>query len=206
MKVIILSYPKSGRTWLKVLIEQYCNRCGVKKPSIAWSHIGHGMIPEYPPKNLDCPTVLLTRNYPDTLVSYFHDDSVRNKKKVSGKTIDEYVKDNLPDIKTFYDTVSKKNIFLTLEYEKMVDNTYPEVLPLFAFLFDDQVDVKCLRKAIDFCSFENLSAMERNKSIDMRVAPSHMGKGFYKTRKGQIGSAEEELKPKTLQFLKDNLK
>lgn len=206
MKVVILSYPKSGRTWLKVLIEEYCNRCNEKKPDIAWSHIGHGHLPEYPPKNLDCPTVLLTRNYPDTLVSYYHDDSVRNRKKVTGKSIDEYVKYNLADIETFYDTVSKMDIFLTLEYEKMVDNTYPEVLPLFAYLFDDQVNSKCLHSAVDFCRFENLSTMERNKEIYMRVSNSHMGQGFYKTRKGKVGSAEEELKPETLQYLKDNMK
>ena len=206
MKAVILSYPKSGRTWLKVLIEQYCTICGISKPDIAWSHIGHGSSSEFPPKNLNCPTILLTRNYGDTLVSYYHDDCVRNPKKVGGKLIDEYVKDNLSDIKKFYNTVAEKDILLTLEYEKMVRSTRKEVLPLFAFLFDDKICVKCLRKAIDFCSFENLSTMERNKQIDMRVASSHMGMGFYKTRKGKVGSAEEELQPETLRFLKDNTK
>ncbi len=206
MKSIILSYPKSGRTWLKLLVEEYCRISGISKPDIIWSHIGHGSSAEHPPKNLKCPTILLTRNYPDTLVSYYHDDKVRNAKKVGGKSIDEYVKDNLSDIKTFYDTVSKKDIFLTLEYEKMVENTSAEVLPLFAFLFEDKVDMSDLHKAIDRCSFENVSIMERNKKIDMRVASSHMGEGFYKTRKGKVGSAEEELQPETLQYLKDNMK
>ena len=205
MKAIILSYPKSGRTWLKVLIDEYRKRCGVRKPDLTWSHIGHGSSVEHPPKNLTCNTILLTRDYADTLVSYYHDDCVRNRSKVDGKTIDEYVRHNLSDIKTFYNTVSQKDIFLTLEYEKMIENTYTEVLPLFAYLFDDQVDVKCLRRAIDFCQFENLSNLERQNKIDMRVSSSHMRQGFYKTRNGKVGSANKELQPETIEYIRENI-
>ena len=204
MKAIILSYPKSGRTWLKVLIQEYCKRCRIQRPSISWSHVGHGTRAEYPPKNLDCPTILLTRNYADALVSYYHDDCVRNKKKTTGKSIDEYVKDSLSDIKTFYDTVSKKDIFMTLEYEKMIDDTYKEVLPLFAYLFDDKVDIKVLRNAIEFCHFDNLSTLERQRKVDMRVTLGHMDSGFYKTRKGKVGSAKEELQADTMEYIREN--
>ena len=202
--MMIISYPKSGRTWLKVLIERYCKVSSTKRPRIDSNHLGYGHGKEKSVSPEKDTLVLLTRDKSDTLVSLYHDDKVRYPKRVGGKSIDTYVKDMVPEINKFYTEIEKYPFAYTMSYENMSLNTFNEVLPFFELLFDE-VNQDALREAIEFCKFDNLAVKERENKVDMRVPTKFKLKGFYKTRKGKVGSAKEELLPETIKYLGDNL-
>ncbi len=201
---MIISYPKSGRTWLKVLIERYCKVASIKKPQVNSNHLGYGHGKEKSVSPEKDTWVLLTRDKSDTLVSLYHDDKVRYPKRVGGKDIDTYVKDMLPEINKFYTEIENYPFAHIMSYEKMSENTFKEVLPFFELYFD-KVDEDALKEAVEYCKFDNLAKKERANKVDMRVPSKFKVKGFYKTRKGKVGSAREELSPETIKYLGDNL-
>ena len=205
--VVLISYPKSGRTWIHKIFEKYEMFSGAKikqSSRVLRTHLGYGgnetrkqsqiakiESPEY---------VLLTRDKPDTLVSFYHDEKVRKFRGGVSGTIDEFALEYKPLIDKFYDEVSDYNFAYVFSYEDMQQTPVETVLP-FAEIIYGEVDVDALKRAVEFCNFANLSKLERGSKEDMQVTVHHQNQNFYKTRKGQVGSAQEELKPETLKQL-----
>ena len=210
-QMIIVSYPKSGRTWLKVLLEWYQEISGEELPPIKWTHLGYGHdnavdINSFFLKNRDIPKVLLTRDLGDSLVSYYHDDRTRNPSRLIGcSDINEYVKEHITHIKEFYRKAGRLNFQLTVSYEEMHAHTWATVAPIIDMIAGE-VDPVALKDAIKECEFSKLQKSERSGKVDMRVSKAHMSRGFYKTRKGKVGSAKDELEPYTYEWLQKEIK
>ena len=210
-KMVIVSYPKSGRTWLKVLLEWYREFNGQPMPQILWTHLGYGHdnaveVNKFFLSHRDVPRVLLTRDLADSLVSYYHDDRTRNPSRLIGcSDINEYVKEHVTHIKEFYRKVDKINYQYQLSYEEMQTNVEETVAPIIELLMGE-VDHEALKNAVRECEFTNLQKSERSGKVDMRVSKAHMSRGFYKTRKGKVGSAKEELNPDTYEWLQKEIK
>lgn len=210
-KMVIVSYPKSGRTWLKVLLEKYQEASGTTLPKIMWTHLGYGHdsaveVNSFFLKHRDVPRVLLTRDLADSLVSYYHDDRTRNPSRLIGcSDINEYVREYSVHITEFYRKASKLNFHLELSYEEMHQKTEETVAPIIELLVGE-VDRPALNRAVKECEFSRLQKSERSGKVDMRVSKAHMSRGFYKTRKGKVGSAKEELNPDTYEWLKKEIK
>ena len=206
-KMVIVSYPKSGRTWLKVLLDQYQKASNIKLPKILWTHLGYGHVSEPEVNSFlsayrDVPRVFLTRDLSDSLVSYYHDDKARNASKLVGcEQLDQYVREYSTHIIEFYRKANRINFQLQFSYEEMQQNIEECVLSVIKLLGAD-VDRDALRQAIKECEFSALQKSERSGEIDMRVGEGHMARGFFKTRKGKVGSAKEELSPETYEYLK----
>ena len=210
-KMVIVSYPKSGRTWLKVLLEWYREFNGQPMPQILWTHLGYGHdnaveVNKFFLKHRDVPRVLLTRDLADSLVSYYHDDMFRNPSRLIGcSDINEYVVEYVTHIKEFYRKADGINYQYQLSYEEMHQNTEETVAPIIELLMGE-VDHEALKNAVRECEFSNLQRSERSGRVDMRVSKAHMSRGFYKTRKGKIGSAKEELNADTYEWLQKEIK
>ena len=210
-KMVIVSYPKSGRTWLKVLLEWYREFNGVPMPQIEWTHLGYGHdnaveVNKFFLRHRDVPRVLLTRDLADSLVSYYHDDMFRNPSRLIGcSDINEYVTEHVTHIKEFYRKADTINYHYQLSYEEMHSNTEETVAPIIELLMGE-VDHAALKKAVQECEFSNLQRSERSGKVDMRVSKAHMSRGFYKTRKGKVGSAKEELNSDTYEWLQKEIK
>lgn len=206
-KIVFISYPKSGRTWIHKIFEKYesYSRSTVRQSDkVIRTHLGYGgseqrKIKEV--KNLISPQyVLLTRDKPDTLVSFYHDEKVRKFRGGARGSIDDFVLEYKPLIDRFYCEVKHYDFDYQFAYEDMQESPLETVLPFAQLIYGD-IDIDALRKAIEFCNFDNLSILERENKEDMQVVSAHKKDNFYKTRKGQVGSAQEELKPETLKQL-----
>ena len=210
-KMVIVSYPKSGRTWLKVLLEKYQQASGITLPKIMWTHLGYGHdsaveVNSFFLRHREIPRVLLTRDLADSLVSYYHDDRTRNPSRLIGcSDINEYVKEYSVHITEFYRKARKLNFHLELSYEEMQDNTEEMVAQVIQLLVGE-VDHVALQQAVKECEFSRLQKAERSGKVDMRVSKAHMSRGFYKTRKGKVGSAKEELNSDTYEWLQKEFK
>ena len=213
-KYCVVSYPKCGRTWLRQIEKQYCKLTNQSPLTSIYTHLNHGIGQggeepriKYLKNNPDVPKFLLTRDPADTLVSYYHDDVVRgkgHKYRSTSEGVDKYCKKNLKDLKNFYSTASEYEYSYVFSYEDMLSDTFHTLLPMFEVIYKD-LDHEAFREAIKYCEFSNLSKLERDGKVDMKVVVGHQRQGFYKTRKGKAGSAKEELKAETLDWIEENL-
>ena len=152
-------------------------------------------------KQLDNPQyVLLTRDIPDTLVSFYHDEKVRKFRGGAKGTVDDFALEYKPLIDKFYEEVSTYNFAYEFSYEQMQILTMETVLPFMNLVYGN-VQLFPLKEAVDYCHFSKLSILERQRKEDMAVSANHQQQDFYKTRKGKVGSAKDELKPETLKQL-----
>lgn len=201
--MIIVSYPKSGRTWLRVMIKQYSKVTNQRyePDEHQWTHIGYGygrvILPQHVRK-YEGTKVLLQRDPLDTIVSFYHDESARRPHLVRGD-IDDYAKKKVHHYNKYTREIKTLDFDISLSYERMLTDTYKEVLPIFHALFG-AVESKSLQDTIEFCKFDNLYDLERKGEMEMRANST-----FFKTRKGKVGSAQEELSPETIKYLGENL-
>jgi len=209
--IYIVSYPKSGRTWFRTIISQYEKLSESNAKEYIFTHLGFGMdsnndvLKEILSKGEDRLLVNISRDPLDVLVSYYDDTlkrgRVREKKQAKTNTIDQFCIEQTERYLEFSEIIKQFDFDYSMTYEGMKKNTLKEILPAFEILFD-KVNIDKLEEAIEFCQFDNLSKLERAGKIDMR---SGRGKGYFKTRKGKIGSHKEELKLETIKTIRKKL-
>ena len=201
--IFFISYPKSGRTWCRTIVEQYAKRTGLPQPDVLWTHIGFGNQKDPGDKERGwlgegATRILLKRNDLDALVSLYHDQMQRvtgMKTKYRNKTIDDYVLDKSDHLLRFKEKSRELTYDYELSYEKMIKHPFKTFLPVMEMVFGE-VDIDIFKEVIEFCHFDNLSKLERAGKIDMRGSRT-----FHKTRKGKVGSHKEELQKETIRKL-----
>ena len=202
--IYFISYPKSGRTWCRTIINEYAKRSKATPPKKhVWTHITFGNVKDPEDKGNgwlkgDATRILLKRNDLDALVSLYHDQMVRVqsvRKSYSNKTIDEYVLNKSDHLMNFKKKSRELKYDYEFSYEKMIKDPFSTFLPVMEIIFGE-VDIDIFKETIEFCHFDNLSKLEREGKIDMRGS-----KKFRKTRKGKVGSYKEELQRETIKKL-----
>jgi len=207
--IYIVSYPKCGRTWFRKLIEVYEKKTGTKSRKTTFTHIGFGyegskkLRDEVMSKGEKDVLINISRDPLDALVSYYHDALARGKQgsmtKAKKLGIDKFCIEQTKDYLKYKTFEEEIEFNCCLSYERMIGNTFKEILPAFKILFE-KLDERKLREAVKYCKFENLSKLERSGEEEM-----HSTKTFRKTRKGKVGSHKEELKEKTIKAIKEKL-
>ena len=203
--IYFISYPKSGRTWCRTIINEYAKRSKATPPKKhVWTHITFGNVKDPEDKGSGwlkdgATRILLKRNDLDALVSLYHDQMVRVqsvRKSYSNKTIDEYVLNKSDHLMNFKKKSRELKYDYEFSYEKMIKDPFSTFLPVMEIIFGE-VDIDIFKETIEFCHFDNLSKLEREGKIDMRGS-----KKFRKTRKGKVGSHKEELQKETITTLR----
>ena len=206
--IFFISYPKSGRTWCRTIINEYAKRSKTTPKKHVWTHIKFGNQNDPEDKgqkwlNEDVTRVLLKRNDLDTLVSLYHDQMKRVssvRKNYKNKTIDDYVLNKSDHLLRFKKKSRELKYDYEFSYEKMSKKPFETFLPVMEMVFGE-VDLDKFREVIEFCHFDNLSNLERDGKIDMRGS-----KNFRKTRRGKVGSHKEELQKETIRKLQKKFK
>ena len=221
-KVVVVSFMKSGRTWLKLIHETYLDKVryeGLKADELVkWTHLGFGNLEDtnvkrfYPgyDKLPECkgfkewrekfpktPLVLLHRDPADVMTSLWHDEKVRNPQRTNRyNSINSFVESTAIRLNRFAASAQEMGLEFEykLSYEQMQEDTFTAVKPVFDLIHNGKTDDDALRGAIEKCQFDTLARKERKGQVDMRVAERFKKNGFYKTRKGKVGSSDEELR------------
>ena len=227
----IISYPKSGRTWLrymlgnylvkyynidvKNLLEIYDLTKEINIPKIAISHSGTGdggyisSISEiqkcmdfYKDKNI----ILLKRDPRDVVVSSYHQNTSR--KKIYWSNISNFIRSKIFGIKKiimfnnlFLDNKKLFKSFNSISYEDFKDDTYSNFLSLLKIL-NIPINTKLITDVIEMSNF---STMKKNE-VEGNYQHSQLRRrgddeNSLKVRKGKIGSYKEELSEKDIEYV-----
>lgn len=210
----VLSFPKSGRTWLRMLLATYFSqhynvkvtpeiteqgRQNPRVPIIRFTHLGA----ETP--SLDCDlgrlknkrVIFLIRDPRDVVVSYYYEVTRRASvwpDHVS--SIHSFVRDGcfgIPRIVEFMNLVMRNRQRIPrlriISYEELQRDTAAKLGELLAFTGVRGVQEEVVRLCVKSCSFENMRGMEAKGLIahdSMRPGDASDPQS-YKVREGRVG-------------------
>jgi hypothetical protein len=222
----IISYPKSGRTWLKIvlqllLIKQY----GAVRfmgnmffaddsPRIFAAHTGY----YYTPKK----TIFLLRDPRDALVSFYHHVQTRGPgtmHKYKNMNISDFVRDKdlgiVPLVnyyRRWWKRLKKCKELMVVRYEDMVTRDVEIFNDIHNFLGLD-VPVGKFLETIKFCRFENLKkeiakpdGVFANHPDLFELKPTTPNPNSAKLRRGVIGGYVDELTKEDIGFINKKMK
>ena len=232
----LVSYPKSGRTWLRALIGKYLFlKYGLPEVSVlnaksfeaegllkvGISHDGSQMVARTSYKNLSLDkskyknkvVVLLGRDVKDTLVSAYFQATKR--KKIFDGGISEFIRNDefgINKILTFYEgwvrnlNTPRKLAFIS--YEQMHEDVNKVLADVLKLMGEKKVDKKAVQEAVDACSFDKLRSLEKKNNLDSSILrPADKDDPeSYKVRKGQVGGYSEYLSEKDIEYIDEVIK
>lgn len=209
----VISYPKSGRTWLRLLLAgvlseltdrplslrlwQYGDRRrGI--PYILFSHDGADRPdrrPEFSDKTefAGKPVLLVVRDPKDVIVSHFF-HLTRRARQFDGD-LDAFIRspvfgiDRMIDFLNRWASPGPASAFGVVRYEQLAADTRSTLAQAVEFFRIPSVTDDHLRRAVDQASFERMRRFESAGTLEdsrLRPADPHDPESF-KTRRGRVG-------------------
>jgi hypothetical protein len=199
--VTIISYPKTGRTWLRVLIgKAICDHAGLHETMLLntprltaeaglsvtrFTHDDASLNAAQHYRTLETrktrfrnqKVIFLARDPRDTMVScYFQ--ATRRVDQFDG-TISEFIRDDRLGIRKYvqfanvwYENRSIPQGYLTLHYEAMKADTHAAVRQVLDFLGAQAIPDAIIEQAVEYSSFENMKKLEKARQFqEARMQP-----------------------------------
>ncbi|MEM7022318.1 MAG: sulfotransferase domain-containing protein [Pseudomonadota bacterium] len=217
--VVVVSHPKSGRTWLAAMISHvYHQLHGVPAQTLIRYDNFHRLQPEIPRiffhddhplpggRRMVPPSfykrkkvILLLRDPRDVAVSWYF-QLRRNKAdegRIEPRSLFRFVVESLPLIMTFFRhwqrDVGLMQDCLVVRYEDLRGATDHELSRIMGFIGADCAP-ETIRRAVEFAAFDNLQSKERQGFFEGdRLRPGSAGDPkSFKVRRGKVGGYQDE--------------
>lgn len=223
-----ISYPKCGRTWLKVFLQTlYLRHYGQVNfdgtifyagdaPKMLFAHTGY----YYTPKK---PTIFIIRDPRDVIVSFWHHVRTRgpgSMHKYKAMSLSDFVRDKdmgIPAMVRYYKTwrwrLKRCKRLMVIRYEDMVTRDIEVFNDIHNFL-GLKASIKDLLKAVDFCRFDNMKKeLEKpdcgafaNHPQLVDLKPASDDPNSAKVRRGKVGGYVDELKKEDIAYIDGMIK
>jgi len=210
-KFVVVSFPKSGRTWLRVMLDRlnirlkYTHDRADDLRQLSYRDLGTDKS-KYKKKKV----IFLTRDPRDTLVSdYFQ---VTKRFNIYNGTISEFLRDDRFGMKKiirfheiWFDNKQVPKDFLLVTYEDMKQDTLNVLKKVTAFLQREYLEDTQLIKTIEFAKFENMQRLEKigffSEKYGSKLMPTDIrDRESFKVRKGKIGGYLEYLNENDIKY------
>jgi hypothetical protein len=231
----LVSYPKCGRTWLRMLLSRALELetgapgvdylggryLGGQIPGVPRVRVTHDDDPHWKtPSRLDRrkrryrgkKVVLLVRDPRDVVVSMYFERSRRER--AFSETLSEFLRErrgSLDTILAWYNAWERcrsvPSALLVVRYEDLRRDTEREARRVLGFL-GVAVSEENLREAIAFASFERMREMESAGALGSgRLRPRDPGDPeSFKTRRGKVGGFVDYLAPEEIAAVEDRIR
>jgi hypothetical protein len=203
-----LSYPKSGRTWVRAFLLYYAEFMEIEPIKINWRH-GWAKSGE---TTWDHPRVLLVRNPYDVIVSHWFHHTVRKRSNISLHDMIRGTRHSIHDMSNCFRLwADYEGTQLVMHYADLFDNIWEEMLSFFNL----PVDVAWIAEAHDACKIANIKKdyarlaelagsdawlylpRERGQEIDPDTAP----RDTHKFRRGKVGGYVDHLEQEDIDYI-----
>ncbi len=192
--IVILSFPKSGRTWLRVIMGKALQRhlksnnsllptleamATASYPSIPNFLVYHGdgdinarwdSVEVSKAKYKGKKVILLARDPKDVVVSaYFHKS--KRKKKEFNLSFSEFLRDDVGSLKTYltflnsWANTKEVSDCLIVRYEEMHSDPVTVLRNVFDFAGINDISNESIATAIDFGRFDNMRKLEKSNTL-----------------------------------------
>lgn len=234
VKNFIISFPKCGRTWFRTIIGRiYQKHYNLDEqnllyltdaPSLLNNSVPeilalHDQQPHYiESKNIITQTktryenkniVFMLRNPHEVLVSlYYH---MCHRTKYTSLSLTEIVKSKTEVIIEYYNTWYNNqrlfNRFEIVQYDKLHKDPFGEIKKaLSVFNPNECIQDLIIQEAIEFSSFKNMRKLEKTNAFGSpHLNSTGNDTNSYKTRKGKIGTAKEELNTSDYDYIESRV-
>lgn len=231
----VISYPKSGRTWLRTMIGRVLDKhygLGLRNPMevqhfwklssdipcVAFTHDDEPHLKtadeigtdksKYARKKI----LLLVRDPRDVIISYYFD--ARNRMKIIDCSLDEFLtggRGSIESVIAFYNAwAAARGIvrdFLLMTYEDMHRAPEENLARALEFIGVEGVADSLVQETVEYASFENLKRIERSDAFGHeRMRPADPGNpDSFKVRRGKVGGYVDYLTADQMRFLDDRI-
>jgi hypothetical protein len=233
--VVCVSYPKCGRTWLRVLLGKaitlrhglddqlvFDSRALSRRSGVAMPFFAHDSASNTEGRHFDQldpdkskyrrkRVLFLHRDPRDVVVScYFQ---ATHRKKLYEGTISDFIRDphyGVRKILTFYDHWERSQdvpkAFHLVQYADLHERPEETLAAALRFLGED-VEAEAITSAIEFASFDAMKEMETSRYFKSRkLQPSNLADPeSFKARKGVVGGYREYLDDGDCKFVEEQI-
>jgi hypothetical protein len=213
MQRFILSYPKSGRTWLRLYITIYFMLLEEEMPTVLCSH-SEAQIEQLRDPERRVKRILLVRNPYDVLVSFYFQETVSARRDKRGiRSISEFIRHPKVGIRPLLKAVNQWKEYedqLVINYEDLFKPIWEEIFTYFEFPIDKQI----MRDTDKICSFDNVRenlrafkrlpegwrylAVEKGQATAIPKNPE-----AHKLRRGKVGGYVDYLSGNDINYIKE---
>lgn len=233
IKVYVISYPKSGRTWLRTLLgKSLCDYYKIDENLLLETHLlslrakvlptlfSHGMsgkelwheLSKDKSKYKSKKIVFLVRQPHDVMVSHYF--QVKNRRQRFNGSISEFIRDEKLGVKKllnfnkiWYENQHNVEDFLLIRYEDLHKDAISCLSNLLQFVSAKDVPIPVVEKAVEFCRFENMKKKEAsNEFNDKRLSAANPeNENSYKVRRGKVGGYVDYLSQEDIEYIDANM-
>jgi hypothetical protein len=207
-RLAIVSFPKSGRTWLRVMLGQL----GIS-PLFSHEKSGRGASIEYTRDNIRFSrhrrVIFLHRNPLDTIVSYFFHS--RNVQKRFAGDISEFIRSPglgirhlLEFNKAWLEAGSHFDDFLVISYEELRADPAAELRQIVDFCNLGKISDRKIKRAVEAGEFSRMKKLEQSGKLAKQY-PGRFADGKAKVeesrvRAGLIGNYRSALSDADIEY------
>lgn len=198
-RVVIVSYPKSGRTWLRMMLndlninpafDHSTSKIAKRRDA---TNVCDGMDKYFRNK-----VVFLMRDPRDVVVSYYLQASSPRKNEYSGD-LKEFIRDPLCGFEKilafnrgWYKARSAFNGFFPVTYEQIKDDTHAKIREIVSFMGIPRITDTLIENAVAQNNFSRMKKREASGELyrrfgEMFADGTHSNEEFFKVRRGKIG-------------------
>ena len=216
--VFIISFPKAGRTWVRVMLAKLLEMNGgdpKRLELIKHDHDGMGDLIHQPSRDRwkNNRIILLIRDPRDIIVSFYFHVTLREERiwHYHG-SMSQFIKDpkyGISNIIKFYNGWQKdKHVpkdLIVVRYEDMKDNPVKELQRMCEMLGVDSV-IDDLHEIVEYSSFENMKQMDLKKIPHLLINNGTLGtvgatpEGL-KVRRGKVGGFVDYLSYEEIDYV-----
>lgn len=214
---VVISYPKSGRTWLRVMLNDLNILPGYEHDGSQNDlNMSYWELPEDKAGYTNHRIIFLARDPRDTVVSSYFQMTKRHK-EYNG-SISEFIRDDRYGIKKIlkFHSIWDQNRhipvdFKLIKYEDLHAAPFSVMKELLGFLNVHDIDEEKIQNIIWFYRFDNMHKLEKQgyfkKTFKNILYPKDPNdRDTYKTRKGKVGGFKEYFTREDLEYCKQVMK